>query len=78
MRKRLFGKDIEDARGVGTLRRRLTESSGSAGSSAKPPGHVVPLDKALTRDRSLGRVSSKQVVEYCGGAVALGAQGSGH
>ena len=75
MRRKLFGQDVQDKRYPGPARRSLESGSAesSSGSSTGVPAHVLPLNESLGKHWAEGLVTSKQVVQYCGGAVALGA-----
>ena len=79
MRRKLFGRDVQDKRYPGPLRRRLQGASGPASSSANAPGvpaHVLPLNESLGKYWAMGKEPSNRMVEYCAGAVLLGARGS--
>ena len=78
MRRKLLGAEIQDTRYPGPARRRLEGASGASNSASREvPDHVLPLDESLGRDWALGKISSKQVVDYCGGAALLGARSEG-
>mgnify|MGYP006893366291 CR=1 FL=1 len=79
MRRKLFGRDVQDERCPGPLRRRLQGASGPASSSdnaPRVPAHVLPLNESLGKYWAMGKEPSNRVVEYCAGAVLLGARGS--